>query len=45
VRIDTAHPEFSAWKWVDADALAQWIAPFKRAVYEQVIKSFRAYLA
>jgi putative (di)nucleoside polyphosphate hydrolase len=45
VRIDTKHPEFSAWKWIDADTLTAGIVPFKRAVYEQVVKSFRAYLA
>ena len=45
ITIATAHPEFSAWRWVDADALVQGIVPFKRAVYEQVIASFRAYLA
>jgi putative (di)nucleoside polyphosphate hydrolase len=45
VRIETKHPEFSAWQWVDADTLVAGIVPFKRAVYEQVVKSFRAYLA
>jgi len=45
INIETAHPEFSAWRWVDADALVQGIVPFKRAVYEQVVASFRAWLA
>jgi putative (di)nucleoside polyphosphate hydrolase len=45
IRIDTAHPEFSAWRWVDVDELVRGIVPFKRQVYEQVVTAFRAYLA
>ncbi len=45
VRIDTDHPEFSEWAWVDADDLVAGIVPFKRAVYEQVIAAFRPHLA
>jgi putative (di)nucleoside polyphosphate hydrolase len=45
IRIDTPHPEFSAWRWVDVDDLVAGIVPFKRDVYVQVVKAFRAYLA
>lgn len=45
IRIATAHPEFSAWRWIDVDELVAGIVPFKRAVYDEVVKSFRAYLA
>ncbi len=45
IDIATDHPEFSSWHWIDADTLVQGIVPFKRAVYAQVIASFRAYLA
>ena len=45
VTIATDHPEFSAWAWVQADALVAGIVPFKRAVYAQVIAAFRAHLA
>lgn len=31
------HPEFCAFKWVDAHLLPDLIVPFKRAVYEQVV--------
>lgn len=44
IDIATAHPEFSRWKWVTADEMIAAIVPFKRAVYEQVVESFRAYL-
>lgn len=45
IRLDTPHPEFSAWRWMRADELLAAIVPFKRAAYEQVIAAFRPYLA
>ncbi len=45
VTIDTPHPEFSSWAWVQADDLVAGIVPFKRAVYAQVIAAFRPHLA
>ncbi|GAB4385560.1 RNA pyrophosphohydrolase [Albidovulum sp.] len=45
IRIDTAHPEFSEWRWVTAEEMIDAIVPFKRAVYEQVIAAFRPWLA
>lgn len=45
IRIDTEHPEFSRWRWVDADEMVASIVPFKRAVYEQVVAGFRPHLA
>ena len=45
IRIATKHPEFSAWRWAQADDLVAGIVPFKRHVYEQVVKAFRAHLA
>lgn len=45
VQIATEHPEFATWRWILADEMVASIVPFKRAVYEQVIRSFRAYLA
>jgi len=40
ITIATEHPEFSAWRWMPADALIAAIVPFKRAVYEQVLAAF-----
>ena len=37
VAIQTAHPEFSAWRWADIDELAGMAVPFKRALYTDVI--------
>lgn len=41
INIATAHPEFSEWKWMPPDELVAAIVPFKRAVYEQVLATFR----
>lgn len=40
INIATHHPEFRAWKWVEAEELPQLIVPFKRAVYQQVMDEF-----
>ena len=40
IDIDTAHPEFSAWTWMQPGELVEQIVPFKRDVYEQVFRSF-----
>ena len=45
IRIASEHPEFSTWRWILADEMVESIVPFKRSVYEAVIRSFRAYLA
>lgn len=45
IRIETDHPEFASWRWIDVDEMVATIVPFKRAVYDEVVRSFRAYLA
>ena len=45
VNIATIHPEFSAWRWIEAEEMIGSIVPFKRAVYEAVVAQFRAHLA
>jgi putative (di)nucleoside polyphosphate hydrolase len=32
--------EFDAWQWADPGALLDWIVPFKRPVYDAVLKEF-----
>jgi putative (di)nucleoside polyphosphate hydrolase len=39
------HPEFDAWKWVAAADLPGLIVPFKRALYEAVLREFAPLLA
>lgn len=45
IDLDTDHPEFSDWRWVDPDQLLDLIVPFKKDVYEKVIVAFRTLLA
>jgi putative (di)nucleoside polyphosphate hydrolase len=35
-----AHPEFSEWRWAALAELPQLIVPFKRPVYEAVVREF-----
>ena len=44
INIHTSHPEFSEWKWVQARWLVDHIVPFKRKMYEEVIKEFSGFL-
>ncbi|WP_454883658.1 RNA pyrophosphohydrolase [Sphingomonas oryzagri] len=40
VAIDTEHPEFRAWKWARPSELPDMIVPFKRALYQNVLRAF-----
>jgi len=44
IDIATEHPEFSKWKWIEADKVVDAIVPFKRATYEQVVAAFSQHL-
>jgi putative (di)nucleoside polyphosphate hydrolase len=44
VDLVTQHPEFRGWKWVEPDQLPELIVPFKRALYERLLKEFADYL-
>ena len=40
VIIETEHPEFSRWTWLDPRDLVEKIVPFKRDIYRQVVAEF-----
>jgi putative (di)nucleoside polyphosphate hydrolase len=40
INIQTAHPEFRAWKWVELDSIPQLIVPFKKQLYEAAVEKF-----
>lgn len=44
VNIETEHPEFSAWKWIEPAQVVDVIVPFKRDVYAAVLAEFREFL-
>ena len=41
INIATEHPEFSKWKWISKANLLKEIVPFKKSVYENVLKEFK----
>jgi putative (di)nucleoside polyphosphate hydrolase len=44
VNLETEHPEFRAWQWVDPWELPQLIVTFKKRLYEEVLEEFRPFL-
>lgn len=40
VDLATPHPEFRAWKWAEPADLPAMIVPFKRELYENVLRAF-----
>ncbi len=38
---DGAPVEFDAWQWTDMEQLPEMVVPFKRGVYEEVVRHFR----
>ncbi len=45
IDVETAHPEFDAWRWVAIDELVGQTIAFKRAVYQAVVEEFREFAA
>jgi putative (di)nucleoside polyphosphate hydrolase len=45
VNIETAHPEFRAWKWAEPAELPAMIVPFKKKLYEDVLDAFSEWLS
>jgi putative (di)nucleoside polyphosphate hydrolase len=41
VDLETHHPEFEDWRWIEPERLPELVIPFKRAVYEAVLEEFR----
>ncbi|WP_137679398.1 RNA pyrophosphohydrolase [Aurantiacibacter suaedae] len=37
------HPEFSDWRWIEAEQLPALIIPFKKPIYEAVVAAFSDY--
>jgi len=40
INLETAHPEFNAWKWVPVDQLPHLIVSFKQQLYVDVLAEF-----
>lgn len=44
INIETSHPEFCEWKWVEGSVLPDMIVPFKRELYAALVKEFKDFL-
>jgi len=44
INLNTEHPEFRAWKWVEPRELPELIVPFKRALYRRLLEDFAQHL-
>ncbi len=44
IDLNTAHPEFRAWKWAEPGELPDMIVPFKRQLYLDVLDAFADHL-
>lgn len=40
VDLNSAHPEFDAWKWVEPAQVADYVIEFKRKVYREILAEF-----
>lgn len=40
IDINTAHPEFTEWRWMDLQDAVQEVIPFKRDIYRHVADAF-----
>lgn len=45
INIETRHPEFMAWRWVDPQQLPDIIVPFKRDLYVKLLEEFKEHLS
>ena len=45
IDLNTAHAEFSDWRWLATAELLDWIVPFKRDVYARLVAEFGALIA
>jgi putative (di)nucleoside polyphosphate hydrolase len=44
INLNTDHPEFRAWKWVEPSELPELIVPFKRPLYRRLLEDFAQHL-
>ena len=45
INIETRHPEFIAWRWVNPQDLPEIIVPFKRDLYVKLLEEFKEHLS
>ncbi len=45
INLETRHPEFNDWKWMRFEDLPEVIVPFKRGIYEDLVRRFGRLIA
>ena len=44
INLDQKNAEFKKWKWVNIDQLPDLIVPFKKELYQELVKEFRPFI-
>ncbi len=44
INLQTSHPEFIEWKWVEPESLPKIIVHFKKNLYENLLKKIRPFI-
>jgi len=44
INLDQKNAEFKKWKWVNIDELPDLIVPFKKKLYQELVKEFRPFI-
>jgi putative (di)nucleoside polyphosphate hydrolase len=44
IDLDTPEPEFRAWRWAEPASLPSMIVPFKKKLYEDVLRAFAEWI-
>ena len=44
IDLDYHNPEFNAWKWVEVAEVPKLIVPFKRDLYQAIVREFQPFL-
>jgi len=44
INLETHHPEFNAWRWVELADVPKLIVPFKRDLYHAIVREFAPYI-
>ena len=44
INLDQKNAEFKKWKWVNIDELPDLIVPFKKELYQELVKEFKSFI-
>ena len=44
INLNTSHPEFIEWKWIEMDDLPKVIVNFKKKVYDELLKELKKFI-